>query len=61
MKEQQVLKLAYEGEFKRLIILIPPILHIDYHEFEKIQDDLANYGVQIIRLAGKNAVIDVQR
>ena len=57
---QQVLKLAYEGEFKRLIIMIPQILHIDYHEFERIQDDLAIYGVHIIELAGEDAVIDVQ-
>lgn len=58
---QQVLKLAYEGEFKRLIILIPQILHIDYHEFKKIQDELANYGVQIIKLARKDTVVDVSR
>ena len=58
---QQVLKLAYEGEFKKLIILMPQILHIDYREFEKLQDDLANYGVHIIKLAGEDAIIDVQR
>lgn len=58
---QQVLKLAYEGEFKRLIILIHQILHIDYHEFKRIQDDLAIYGVHIIELAGEDDVIDVQR
>src|SRR5690625_1068915 len=56
---QQVLKLAYEGQFDRLIILIPQILHIDYHEFERIQDELENYGVKIIKLAGEDTVIGV--
>ncbi|WP_411955513.1 recombinase family protein [Alkalibacillus sp. S2W] len=56
----QLLELAYNGEFTRLVVLIPQILHIDHYEYKKIEQDLMNYGINIIKLVGEDAEIDIQ-